>query len=127
MLVAHDELLRARRGVLALFRDEDQRPAGDVGVLLQVVRVAVVLVVVADPPAVAEAHQQVAVEQAEKVLPAAVAGDLAVSDVVADEAGLGVAKAMYAATASSHQELPTSASAAQPPASSSRLKVILAA
>jgi hypothetical protein len=36
------------------------------------------------------------------------------------------AKAMYAPTAITHHELPTSTSAAQPPASSSRLNTILA-
>ena len=60
-LVADDELLDPALAVEALFGQEDDPPAGDVRVPFQMVRVAVVLVVMADPPAVAEAEQQVAV------------------------------------------------------------------
>lgn len=68
---------------------EGDRTVGDVGVAVDVVGVGVVPVVLGDPPAVAEADQQVRVHAAEQVVDALGAGDLPVSGVVPDEPGLG--------------------------------------
>lgn len=68
---------------------EGDRAVGDVGVAVDVVGVGMVTVVLGDPPAVAEADQQVGVQVAEQAVDALGGGDLVVSGVVPDEPGLG--------------------------------------
>jgi hypothetical protein len=61
----------------------------DVGIQVLVVGVAVVAVVLADPPAEADPDQQIGMDQADQVVGAAAAEDLPVAGVVADEGDLG--------------------------------------
>ena len=86
-LVTEDQPLQAGTGPCAA-AGEGQHADHDVGVLALGVRVGVVPVVLADPPAVAEAGGEVAAEDAERVVGLPAGKDLPVACVVAEEADL---------------------------------------
>jgi len=64
---------------------EHQRPRPYVGIAHEVVGVGVVGVVLGDPPAVAQAAQQVPVDQAQDPAASGAPGDLQMADVVTEE------------------------------------------
>ncbi|GAA4364654.1 hypothetical protein GCM10023088_09160 [Actinomadura verrucosospora] len=74
---------------LGVVAGEGDRAGGDVGVAVDLVGVGVVLVVLGDPPAVAETDQQVAVQPSKQDVDPLGTGDLLVARVVAEERGLG--------------------------------------
>src|ERR671921_1222864 len=87
-LVFHDEPREPSFFEGLLFFEGEQRDV-HVGVEVRLVRVAVMLVVLVDPPLAAYAEQQVAEDECEPVvLPGGAEGELPVPEVVGEEAEL---------------------------------------